>query len=147
MSKRGDTVPGWIRGAVDQGAKVVTLSDSGGFIHDADGLTQEKIDWVRDHKSKSGASLEAYAKEFDNIKHFLSGKALTFKSIKEHYKGYKKTASKEQWAAAERGFITKFTYDTSRIEGSTLTYSDTRLLLEDGISPKHKPLKDIRESG
>ena len=51
--------------AVEQGAKVITLSDSGGFIHDADGLTQEKIDWVRDHKAQSGASLKAYADEFD----------------------------------------------------------------------------------
>ena len=50
--------------AVDRGAKVVTLSDSDGFIHDADGLTQEKIDWVRSHKAQPGASLEAYAEEF-----------------------------------------------------------------------------------
>ena len=51
--------------AVDRGAKVVTLSDSRGFIHDAEGLDREKIDWVREHKAKSGASLEAYAEEFD----------------------------------------------------------------------------------
>lgn len=50
--------------AVSFGANVVTLSDSGGFIHDPDGLTKEKIEWTRKHKSKSGASLEAYAEEF-----------------------------------------------------------------------------------
>ncbi|MFV1981628.1 MAG: Glu/Leu/Phe/Val dehydrogenase dimerization domain-containing protein, partial [Rhodothermia bacterium] len=32
--------------AIQLGAKVVTLSDSGGFIYDPDGLTQEKVDWV-----------------------------------------------------------------------------------------------------
>ena len=51
--------------ALENGGKVVTLSDSNGFIHDEAGLTQDKIDWVREHKAKSGASLEAYADEFD----------------------------------------------------------------------------------
>ncbi len=50
--------------ALKNGGKVVTLSDSGGFIHDGEGLTQEKIDWVRDHKAKPDSSLGAYAKEF-----------------------------------------------------------------------------------
>lgn len=55
--------------AVRKGAKVVTLSDSKGFIHDKDGLTQDKIDWVRDHKAKPGASLDAYADAFDATWH------------------------------------------------------------------------------
>jgi len=29
------------------GGKVLTLSDSEGFIHDPDGIGQEKIDWVK----------------------------------------------------------------------------------------------------
>lgn len=50
--------------ATDCGAKVLTLSDSSGFIHDPDGLSQEKIDWVRKHKAKSGAILAAYVDAF-----------------------------------------------------------------------------------
>ncbi len=50
--------------AVSLGAKVITLSDSAGFIHDPDGLTQEKIDWVRAHKAKKGTTLEAYVSKF-----------------------------------------------------------------------------------
>ncbi|WP_187429681.1 NAD(P)-specific glutamate dehydrogenase [Roseobacter fucihabitans] len=50
--------------AITMGGKVISLSDSTGFIHDPDGLTQDKIDWVRDHKSKAGESLAAYVKEF-----------------------------------------------------------------------------------
>lgn len=49
--------------AIEMGARVISLSDSSGFIHDADGLTPEKIAWVRDHKA-SGGSLELYAAEF-----------------------------------------------------------------------------------
>lgn len=50
--------------AVSLGAKVISLSDSSGFIHDPDGLDAEKIDWVRAHKAKSGATLEAYTNKF-----------------------------------------------------------------------------------
>jgi len=50
--------------ALELGAKVVTLSDSRGFILDEDGVTDEKIAWVRRHKQQPGASLEGYADEF-----------------------------------------------------------------------------------
>lgn len=50
--------------ATAMGAKVISLSDSTGFIHDPDGLSQDRIDWVRNHKAQAGASLEAYVAEF-----------------------------------------------------------------------------------
>ena len=34
------------------GGKVITLSDSQGFIHDPDGMSQEKIDWVKHQKNR-----------------------------------------------------------------------------------------------
>ncbi len=43
-------------------------------------------------------------------------------------------------------FATKFTYDTQRIEGSTLSLRDTANLLERGITPKNKPIQDIKEA-
>src|SRR6478609_2867372 len=49
---------------VPLGGKVLTLSDSGGFIHDPDGITQEKIDWVKAHKTHRRGRIEDYAKEF-----------------------------------------------------------------------------------
>ncbi len=49
---------------VQLGAKPVTLSDSGGFIHDPDGLTQEKIDWVKAHKTHRRGRIKDYVAEF-----------------------------------------------------------------------------------
>ncbi len=43
-------------------------------------------------------------------------------------------------------FMIKFTYDTQRIEGSKLTFRDTANLLEKGITPKGKPITDIKEA-
>ncbi|MGP8078730.1 MAG: Fic family protein [Thermoplasmata archaeon] len=43
-------------------------------------------------------------------------------------------------------FAIHFTYDSNRIEGSSLTLRETALLLEDGITPSNRPLSDVRES-
>ncbi len=46
------------------GAKPVTLSDSGGFIHDPDGLTLEKVQWVKAHKTHRRGRISEYVTEF-----------------------------------------------------------------------------------
>ncbi len=43
-------------------------------------------------------------------------------------------------------FMIRFTYDTQRIEGSTLTLRETADLLEREITPKTKPLNDVKEA-
>jgi glutamate dehydrogenase (NADP+) len=58
---------------VQLGGKVVTLSDSGGFIHDPDGITQEKIDWVKAHKTHRRGRIENYCEEFKSAS-FIAGK-------------------------------------------------------------------------
>ena len=49
---------------VQLGGKVVTLSDSGGFIHDPDGIDQEKIDWVKALKNERRGRISEYADRF-----------------------------------------------------------------------------------
>ena len=49
---------------VQLGGKPVTLSDSGGFIHDPDGLTLEKIQWVKEHKTHRRGRISEYVAEF-----------------------------------------------------------------------------------
>lgn len=46
------------------GGKVLTLSDSGGFIHDPAGIDQEKIDWIKHHKTHTRGRISDYTKEF-----------------------------------------------------------------------------------
>lgn len=43
-------------------------------------------------------------------------------------------------------FAIHFTYDTQRIEGSTLSLRETADLLERGITPKAKPIRDVKEA-
>ncbi len=46
------------------GAKVVTLSDSGGFIHDPDGIDGEKLAWVMELKNVRRGRIRTYAEQF-----------------------------------------------------------------------------------
>lgn len=46
------------------GAKVVTLSDSSGYIYDADGLTLEKLDYILDLKNVRRGRIAEYAEEY-----------------------------------------------------------------------------------
>jgi glutamate dehydrogenase (NADP+) len=49
---------------VDLGAKVVTLSDRTGFVHDPEGMDQDKVDWVVDLKTVRRGVISEYADEF-----------------------------------------------------------------------------------
>ena len=94
----------------------------------------------------SKKDLKEYAEEFDSIKEFILSKKDALDKIKQGYLNKLKTGKKDELSNLEEEIITKFTYDTSRIEGSSLSYKDTKMLLQEGISPKEKPLRDIKET-
>ena len=50
--------------ATDLGARVVTMSDSGGTIHDPDGIDAEKLAFIKDLKEVRRGRLHAYAERF-----------------------------------------------------------------------------------
>ena len=49
---------------IELGAKPITLSDSSGFIHDPDGITQEKLEYVKKLKDSRSARISEYAKKY-----------------------------------------------------------------------------------
>jgi len=49
---------------IQHGAKPVTLSDSGGFIYDPDGITKKKLKWVKALKEERYGRISEYADEF-----------------------------------------------------------------------------------
>jgi Fic family protein len=68
------------------------------------------------------------------------------KKIHQNYKKEKKKMPPSIQEKNLKAFSVKFTYNTQRIEGSTLTLKDTTLLLEDGLSPSNRPSSDIKET-
>ena len=55
--------------AISYGAKVVTMSDSGGYIFVKDGINDEKLDWVMDLKNNQRGRIKEYAKKFPGSKY------------------------------------------------------------------------------
>jgi glutamate dehydrogenase (NADP+) len=52
------------------GGKVVTMSDSAGFIHDPDGITQEKIDWIKQLKNVRRGRISEYVDQFKGATYY-----------------------------------------------------------------------------
>lgn len=66
--------------------------------------------------------------------------------IKKNYSQNQKAMPKSVKEKELERFTINFTYDTQRIEGSTLTRKETADLLERGIAPKNKPMMDAQEA-
>lgn len=64
------------------------------------------------------------------------------KNFAKNQKAMPKTVKEKEL----ENFAVNFTYDTQRIEGSTLTHRDTADLLERGITPRSKPMRDVQEA-
>jgi len=75
---------------------------------------------------------EKFLKDLDKIK----------KNFSKDYKSLPKSAKEK----SKENFSIKFTYNTQRIEGSTLTLKETANLLEHGITPSSKPVRDVKEA-
>ena len=66
--------------------------------------------------------------------------------IKKNFSKEQRTIPKSVKEKELQTFVTRFTYDTQKIEGSTLTRRETADLLERGITPASKPLRDVKEA-
>lgn len=69
-----------------------------------------------------------------------------FDKIKAGYKKDLASATTSEKEKELEQFVIKFTYDTQRIEGSTLNLKETANLLQHGITPANKPSRDVHEA-
>jgi len=58
---------------IQLGGKVVTLSDSGGYIYDADGIDAKKLSFVMDLKNNKRGRISEYAEKYKSAK-FIKGR-------------------------------------------------------------------------
>ncbi len=79
LARRGDSVEGktcvvsgsgnvalhTIKKLDELGAKPITASDSGGFVHDAGGIGGEKLAWLTELKTERRGRISEYAEKFD----------------------------------------------------------------------------------
>ena len=74
---------------------------------------------------------------------FLGSKLLNVEACKLHYnsefKHNQELTKQEIW----KNFMIEFAYNTASIEGNTIKLNEARNLLQEGVTPKNKPLRDI----
>tara|TARA_Y100001934_G_scaffold252308_1_gene316241 strand:- start:97 stop:1455 length:1359 start_codon:yes stop_codon:yes gene_type:complete len=64
VSGSGNVATHAVEKVLHLGGKPVTLSDSGGFIHDPDGINEEKLAWVKALKTHQRGRISEYVNEF-----------------------------------------------------------------------------------
>lgn len=63
VSGSGNVAQYTVEKLTDLGGKVVTLSDSSGFIHDPDGINGDKLEYIKELKNVKRGRISEYAKE------------------------------------------------------------------------------------
>ncbi|MBR6286683.1 MAG: NADP-specific glutamate dehydrogenase [Bacteroidaceae bacterium] len=56
------------------GGKVLTMSDSDGYVYDPAGIDREKLDWIMDLKNNYRGRIKEYAEEFEGVKYVAGAK-------------------------------------------------------------------------
>lgn len=82
----------------------------------------------------------------DTLAALISDKDIEeLEKVKVSHKKTMKKIDRLQYQNYYEKFVTEFTYDTNAIEGSTLTLSETAMILFDKIVPKGKSIREINE--
>jgi glutamate dehydrogenase (NADP+) len=70
VSGSGNVAQYTVEKLIEVGARPVTLSDSGGFVHDPDGIDREKLAWVMELKNVRRGRISEYAEKFPRSQFF-----------------------------------------------------------------------------
>ena len=79
VSGSGNVAQYTVQKLLQLGAKPVTMSDSNGTIYDADGITQEKLAWVKELKNVKRGRIKEYAAQFKGAQYFENARPWSVK--------------------------------------------------------------------
>jgi glutamate dehydrogenase (NADP+) len=81
VSGSGNVAQYTIEKLLEMRAKPVTVSDSGGFVHDPDGIDREKLDWVMELKNERRGRIADYADRFPRASFTATDSAASFNPL------------------------------------------------------------------
>ncbi|NIJ44082.1 glutamate dehydrogenase (NADP+) [Wenyingzhuangia heitensis] len=70
ISGSGNVAQYAVEKCIQLGGKVVTMSDSSGYIYDKDGITQEKLNFIKELKNVKRGRISEYIKEYTTAEYF-----------------------------------------------------------------------------
>jgi len=81
VSGSGNVAQYTVEKLLDLGAKPVTLSDSGGFIHDEAGIDRDKLAYVLELKNVRRGRIKEYTDKFKNAKYYSADPKLDYNPL------------------------------------------------------------------
>ncbi len=69
ISGSGNVAQYAVQKCIQLGAKVVTMSDSSGFVYDKDGIDEAKLEWILELKNVRRGRISEYAKQFPGVEY------------------------------------------------------------------------------
>lgn len=69
ISGSGNVAQYAVQKCIQLGAKVVTMSDSSGFVYDKDGIDEVKLEWILELKNVRRGRISEYAKQFPGVEY------------------------------------------------------------------------------
>ena len=88
-------------------------------------------------------SFEKYLKRETEYRNLTKDQVLEIDKLE---KTYKKEKSKFDEKSFNESFFTELTYDSNAIEGNSLSLMETSLVINEGIAPEGKTLREIHEA-
>ena len=76
---------------------------------------------------------------------FLENKQMEIEACKIHYSSVFQKNDKLTRKEILKNFVIEFAFNTTSIEGNTITLEEARNLLEEGMTPKNKTLREIHD--
>ena len=103
---------------------------------------------LKELKNQAERHLKEKLKQFKKLNELIDLDLKNIKSLEKIRRGYKKiitSLSQVEYSVIEKQQLIRFTFNTNAIEGSTITLKEATHILEDGISPEGKELREIYE--
>ncbi len=84
VSGSGNVAQYTVEKLLELGAKPVTVSDSGGYIHDPDGIDSEKLAFIMDLKNVRRGRIKEYAEKYPNATYTEADRSLDHNPLWNH---------------------------------------------------------------
>jgi Fic family protein len=120
--------------------------------------SRENGKWIKKSKfigtgSISKEKLDELKKEFElevlcelASENLSKEQIIQIENLKQVYNEKIHALSKEEFGIFENTFFTELTYDSNAIEGSSLSLEDTNLIINEGLVPEGKTLREVNEA-
>lgn len=105
---------------------------------------KELKDLISKNEKKLQEKVDKIKKTYDSLLSLLTNRQVEdLEKIKKTYQKSIKKTDRNLWQKHYEAFVTKFTYNTNAIEGSSLDLMETGLILFENIAPEGKELWEI----